>query len=786
MDPSQPTTSQNPDEGLPSPQDGVGTSNLEHKLAREADALALYFLKESQAIAGLGCYLLDLGRGQWESTVILDEVFGIGAAYDRSVEGWLALVHPEDRAMMLDHFQNDVLGKRQPFDKEYRIVRKRDGAERWVHGRGRLEFDAQGQPARMIGTILDITERKRIEEALRKSEALYHDLVLTSQDLIWQCDAEGRYTYLNPAWEQVFGYKTEEMLGKRFSDFQTADMAARDQTEFARLLQGNTVKGLETIHIGKSGGEIHLVFNAKRMVDDAGRIVGTHGTAYDITERKRAEQALRESEERYRRITEGLTDYQYRVQVEQGRAVATVHGHGCETVTGYSAEDFATDPYLWFTMIAPEDREAATIRTKGILAGQELPPFEYRIFRKDGVLRWVSETNILNLDASGKLLSYDGVVKDITERKRLEAQLHQSQKMESLGLLAGGVAHDMNNVLGAILGLASVHLEIQPPDSPAHRAFATIEKACTRGGNLIQRLLGFARQGLAEEKDLDLNALVRDEVRLLERTTLARVRLVMELAADLPLIRGDASALSHVLMNLCVNAVDAMADNGTLTLRTRQATPEWIEVQVQDTGCGMPKEVLEKAMDPFFTTKEHGKGTGLGLSIAFNTVVAHRGQMEIHSEPGQGTQVLLRFPASAAKDPGASEPTPPALATANSSLKVLLVDDDELIQSSMQGILELLGHSVTVAPSGEEALARLATGLEPDVVILDMNMPGLGGARTLPRLRALCPAVPVLLATGRVDQTALDLVATDPHVTLLSKPFGMKELQQHLEPLRLG
>jgi PAS domain S-box-containing protein len=642
--------------------------------------------------------------------------------------------------------------------------------------------------------------------------------------------------------------------------------------------------------------------------------------AWDLAETKRAQMALQESEERYRRITEGLSDYQYRVLVEQGRAVMTTHSLECQAVTGYTEEDYASDPYLWFNMIAPADREAAQTRFEKVLLGQEIEPFEHRIFRKDGSLRWVSDTILLNKDSRGVLRSYDGIVEDITqrklaelalaeseekfrtladftydwerwddphgtilycspsceritgypaeafladpgllqrllhpedlqrwqahcaaahfepkgraeeaacvretdfrllhrngevrwighicqpvfgtrgtfkgvrisnrdltERKRLETQLHQSQKMEGLGLLAGGVAHDMNNVLGAILGLASVHLEVQPADSPAHRAFLTILKACDRGRSLIQRLLGFARQGLAEERVQDLNALIRDEVRLLERTTLAQVRLQMDLAADLRPIRGDSNALSQALMNLCVNAVDAMPESGTLTLRTRNVDAGWVEVHVEDTGSGMTPEVLEKALDPFFTTKAHGKGTGLGLPLTHTTVVSHRGQMEILSEPGHGTRVLLRFPTC---EPSPVEPETRAASRKEPSrvpLKVLLVDDDELIQNSMQAVLEILGHTVAPALSGEEALACLEAGFQPDLVILDMNMPGLGGAGTLPRLRALRPTVPVLLATGRADQTALNLVEAHPGVTLLSKPFGMKELQQQLEQVR--
>jgi len=368
------------------------------------------------------------------------------------------------------------------------------------------------------------------------------------------------------------------------------------------------------------------------------------------------------------------------------------------------------------------------------------------------------------------------------DRIELLAQLLQSQKLESLGTLAGGVAHDINNVLGAILGLATAHLEIQPADCSAYKAFETIAKAAIRGGKMAKCLLNFARQSPAEEHELDINTILREEVRLLERTTLSRVHLDMEFTSDLRPMRGDASALTHAFMNLCVNAVDAMEENGTLTLRTQNVDNDWIEVVVEDTGCGMSQDVLDRALDPFFTTKEEGKGTGLGLSMVHSTVKAHRGMMEIQSRPGQGTCVRIRFPScepllQVLEPEGGRAPLPPRM-----PLNLLLVDDDELIQSSTQAILGVLGHGVTGVCSGEEALEKLASGFQPDVVILDINMPGLGGSRTLTRLRSLYPALPVLVSTGKVDQEALNLVAAHSHVSLLPKPFSMGELQAHLEP----
>ncbi len=381
------------------------------------------------------------------------------------------------------------------------------------------------------------------------------------------------------------------------------------------------------------------------------------------------------------------------------------------------------------------------------------------------------------------------------ELSALQAQLQQNQKMESLGVLAGGVAHDMNNVLGAILGLASAFVETQPEGTPAHGAFATILKAATRGGVLVKSLLAFARQTLPSEQELDLNAILQDDVRILEHTTLSRIHLEMELAPDLRRILGDASALTHAFMNLCVNAVDAMPERGTLTLRTRNIDNDWAEVVVEDNGHGMPEEVLAKAIDPFFTTKEVGKGTGLGLSMVYTTVRAHHGQFDIQSEPGRGTRVRMRFPACITVGSLPKEAIPEPVErreagllprySAKGALTVLVVDDDELVRASMQTILDHLGHTIILTRSGEEALAKLEAKFEPDIVILDMNMPGLGGFKTIPLLHSLLPTTPIVLATGRVDQTALDLADAYPYVTLLPKPFTIGELKGLLEKAKV-
>lgn len=524
----------------------------------------------------------------------------------------------------------------------------------------------------------------------------------------------------------------------------------------------------------------------ERQVDERTRDLRDKVNELDqeIRDRQRAEEGQRERESHYRAlfnyVPDGIliADEESRYK-DANASMCSMLGYTREEIIGLHASDIVTQAEIQH--IGPA--------LSAIKSGSNYHR-EWEFRRKDGSV-FPAEVSVAVMP-DGNLL---GMVRDITDRRQaqeerhlLQFQLQQAQKMESLGSLAGGVAHDMNNVLGAILGLASANVEAQPEGSRARQAFETIIQAAERGGKMVKSMLNFARKSPAEERELDMNMILRDEVRLLERTILSKVHIVLDLAPDLRPSRGDASALTHAFMNLCVNAVDAMPECGTLSLRTRNVDKDWIEVRVEDTGVGMPKEVLEKALDPFFTTKEQGKGkgTGLGLSLVYSTVKAHNGQVEIQSEPGQGTCVRMRFPACEGIPQAPGLDAGPRPEPSHGRLTVLLVDDDELIQRSMQALLGVLGHTTITALNGEEALAKLEAGLQPDVVILDMNMPGLGGTGTLPRLRALRPAVPVLLATGRSDQTVLDLLAAHPFVRLLSKPFSMKELQNYLEPIGKG
>ncbi|NNM54541.1 MAG: GAF domain-containing protein [Spirochaetales bacterium] len=365
------------------------------------------------------------------------------------------------------------------------------------------------------------------------------------------------------------------------------------------------------------------------------------------------------------------------------------------------------------------------------------------------------------------------------QQRLLKEQLQQSQKLEALGSLAGGVAHDLNNVLGAILGAASALQTISIERPQEKHTVDTITQACLRGRSVIKSLLYFARKELQEERLVDLNSVLSELAELLRHTTLQKIRLDLQLAENTPFLMGDGGALSQAFMNLCVNAIDAMPDGGQLSISTR-FWGKTLQVKISDTGMGMPAEVLAKATDPFFTTKPQGKGTGLGLSQVFGTMRAHGGSLRLESTVGKGTTVFLDFPAERLSVQRPNDHLP-VLDNRIRSLSILIADDDELIREAMLELLSQLGHQATCVAGGQEAVDRFTQGEIFDLLILDMNMPQMSGGTALTLIRQNHPHQKILVTTGYDAEATVNLVAEG--IKTLHKPFTAEELKEALAAL---
>ena len=612
---------------------------------------------------------------------------------------------------------------------------------------------------------------------MNDSPALLRTLIDAIPDLVWLKVAEGVYLDCNARFERFFGASKGAILGKTDYDFVSRELADffREHDHLA-MAAGHPTVNEEEITFADDGHREFIETIKTPIRGPDGKPVGVLGIGRDITERKGVADRLRVSEQKFHQafhtapLLASLSRLHDGMIIDVNERYCQILGFDREEVLGRTSTDLG--------IFSPGERARLLSHLGATRSVQNL---EIMAQSKSGrSIPCLFSAEVINVGEETLLLV---MALDLRERKTaeqlqrsLDAELYQVQKMDSLGSLAGGVAHDMNNVLAAIQAVTETLRARHAADPDLAKSLGIIEKAATRGRDLVKGLTHFARKDLREPEILDLNNLVREEMDLLSRTTLQKVSLVMDLEAPLGSVLGERSMLASALMNLCVNALDAMPEGGALTLRTRNRPDGQVTLSVVDSGEGMPPGVATRAMEPFFTTKPMGKGTGLGLSMAYTIAKTHGGNLTIQSEPGMGTTVSLCLPATGdlGRPRSPAAPEPPLSGT----WKILLVDDDELILAAMPALIEAQGHRVTTASGGPEALTLLASGAQVDLVVLDLNMPGMNGTETLRHLREIRPDLPVILATGFLDERTRDLMVAEGKVWSLFKPYTMAQLLQ--------
>ncbi len=680
---------------------------------------------------------------------------------------------PEQRARLMEGIERD--GRASNF--EIRARRATGEFRDLLFSGEQVRF---GGEAFLLGMFSDITPLKEAERALKASEARYRSLFDSMSEAFAHCRVireagrplDWEYLAVNPAYARVTGLR--HVVGRRMREILPS--LPEDNPDLVDIVTGVAEDGVPAkfeSYLPALG--LWLSVSAYRPA--LGEFVVMLD---DITTRKRAEQSLRDSEARFLAIFRAspagilLSRPEDGTILDANPAFLTLFGLRLEDIVGRTSMDLG----LWVDA-AEREESLRQIRETGHVQAMDA---ELRKVTGEVVSAiWSTELVVLGEERMLVNIIQDrtGRRKAEAERRKLEAEVAHAQKLESLGALAGGVSHDMNNVLAAIMALASTIQARYQADPALDKAMATLLHAAGRGRDLVKGLTDFARKDIAEARPLDLNEVVRHEAALLHRTTLQKVQVETRLEPGLPQVLGDPSSIANALMNLCVNSLDAMPAGGRLVLATRRHPEGLVELSVQDTGHGMPPEVVQRAVEPFFTTKPAGKGTGLGLAMVYGVAKAHGGRVEIRSEVGRGTEIALRFPpcSGASQSPEAEGPVGAGPAR---RLRILLVDDDDLIRSAVPAMLETLGHEVEALPSGLSALQRIQSGPAPDLVILDLSMPGMDGETTLERLRSLRPDLQVLLATGYQDDRCGRILERFPDVGTIMKPFSFMDLRVKL------
>jgi len=599
---------------------------------------------------------------------------------------------------------------------------------------------------------------------------------------IFMLDPQGYVTSWNSGAERIKGFQTEEIVGQHFSKFYTEEDRKAGMPE--KVLDTARREGKfegEGWRVRKDGSRFWASVVVDRINGEDGELVGFAKITRDMTEKRQAQQALLETERRFRILVQGVTDYSIFMLDPEGRV--TNWNAGAERIKGYAPEEIIGEHFSRF--YTPEDYDAG-VPKRALETAREADRYEaegWRV-RKDGSRFWASVVLDAIKDEDGKLIGFAKITRDMTEKReaqlRLEEsreQLFRSQKMEALGQLTGGLAHDFNNLLTAMLGACELGLRnINDPDK-VKRMLEGVRGSAQRGASLTKQLLAFARAQPLEIKQIDLRQFFSDVTTLLRPSLRSDIDVVTEISDQLWPVDADAGALELALLNLAFNARDAMKEGGTLKISAHNEvlkgkpeglTGEHVILRVSDTGSGMSREVMDRVFEPFFTTKTFGEGTGLGLSQVIGFAKQIGGGVTVDSEVGKGATFTLYLPASHRGEHGQAG----GGAGGRSLGRVLIVEDDTFVAELAADMLSELGFEATIVHSAKEALERMAGGDKPELVFTDIVMPGgLTGIELARELRQRFPELPILLTTGYSEQ-----VAATQGFPVLQKPYELHSL----------
>lgn len=749
---------------------------IEAKLSAAESSMDL-----ASRLAHVGAWSVDLasGRVTWS-----DEVYAIHEiepGTELTAEQGIEFFAPEFRQEAIEAFEacaRDGI----PFEQE-RVMITATGRQKWVRGIGRPLRDGNGTIVGVQGAFQDIDNQKRSElEARRLAQRLEATLESITESF-FTVDRDWRFTYVNGEAARWLGRSSQDLLGKNIWEEYPEVVGTGFHDCYQRAMHEQVAVSYEDFYppMGKW-------FNLRAYPFAEGLTV----YAQDVTETRAALDALRESEARFRLVAKATADTIWDYDVRSGQLWWS---EDFAIWLGYDPEELPASRENWQKAVHPEDIDRVlAVQQQAYRTGRDFWEAGYRLIARDGTILHMLDRAFLMRDESGVLIREIGGLTDLSQRVEYEERLHQAQRLEAIGQLTGGIAHDFNNLLTVILGNAELLIEQVGDAGRPGRLAKMTATAAQRGAELTNRLLAFARRQTLNPAAIDANRLIADMDGLLRRTIGEQVEIEFVRAAGLwhPIV--DPAQLENAILNLCINARDAMPGGGRLSIETANVhlgdgytegysdvkSGQYVMIAVADTGSGMPPDVVAQAFEPFYTTKEVGKGTGLGLSVVHGFVKQSDGDVKIYSELGEGTTVKIYLP-RAGSDTGMAETKEQPLPVRGGTERILVLEDDELVRLNVTDQLESLGYSVVAASNGPEALAILRTDQHFDLLFTDIVMPGgMNGREVADEAVRLRPGLRVLFTSGYTENAIVHHGRLDRGVHLINKPYRRRDLARKL------
>jgi len=755
----------------------------------------------------------EWGKG-WPVSYVSDGISQWGYSPEEFYSGKLFfndIMHPDDVEPIHKDGEEQRKQGKQSWNHDYRIITK-NGKIRWINDYTWIEYFESKETIKCFsGVMLDITERKMMEEALKQSEALLKETQRLAKIGSWEGDNDSEYLVWSDETYRILG--RDPSLGaptrKEFWDY----IHPEDKPGYRLLIEAAREKGtpfssdLRIILPDNSIKHVHAKgFGIK---NERGIVYKIHGYVQDITEQKKSEEALRKSEEKYRNLFDTMTQGVV-YQDSDGKIISA--NQAAERILGLSVDEMKGRTSV--------DQRCHSIKEDGsefpgdmhpsmeaLRTGKEIQNVIMGVYNhQNKKYSWIKIDAIPQFRENEKkpyqvYTIFDDITKQKeaeVEKKKLEEQLYQSQKMESIGRLAGGIAHDFNNILVGIMGYAELlKMHFKDTDSKEGEAAEVILKSAVRAAKLTKQLLGFARKGKYNPVSLNINELIQETISVTEKIFGKKIRVNFDFEEDIEAIEGDKNQLDQVLTNIIINARDAMPGGGTLTLKTENVYidkrhPEYywkfkpgpyVKITITDTGIGMTEQIKSHIFEPFFSTKGAGKGTGLGLAMVYGIVKNHGGYIEVESQVHKGTSFILYFPASKQEIQEVEEKKKIFRGDAT----ILIVDDEKYVRNLSEEMLNALGYKILTAENGKEAVEIYRDKQDSiDMVLLDMIMPEQGGKETYFELKKIEPGVKVLLSSGFSMNGQAEEILKAGVRGFIQKPYSIIELSEKVHEVLKG